>query len=139
MKKGSYECYLKPDTRLPMMYIDDCIDCIVKFVEQPIENVKQRVYNVQACSFTPGELADEIKKHMPGLNVTYKIDSRQQIGLYISYNLKRILCFNILKADNWPKIMDDSNARRDWNHKHKFDLPQLVETMLRETRELYKK
>ena len=65
-----------------MMYIDDCIDSIVNFVEQPIENVKQRVYNVQACSFTPGELADEIKKHMPELNVSYKIDSRQLIGLF---------------------------------------------------------
>ena len=82
VKKGSYECYLKPDTRLPMMYIDDCIDSIVNFVEQPIENVKQRVYNIQACSFTTGELADEIKKHMPELNVSYKIDSRQLIGLY---------------------------------------------------------
>jgi threonine 3-dehydrogenase len=65
-----------------MMYIDDCIDSIVNFVEQPIENIKQRVYNVQACSFTPGELVDEIKKHMPELNVSYKIDSRQLIGLF---------------------------------------------------------
>ena len=71
------------------MYIDDCIDCIVNFVEQPIENVKQRVYNVQACSFTPGELSDELKKHMPNLKVTYKIDSRQQIGKF----KKVLFCF----------------------------------------------
>lgn len=80
VQKGSYECYLKPDTRLPMMYMDDCVDAIVKFIEQPQSKLTQRVYNIQACSFTPGELEKELKKLLPELKVTYKIDSRQQIG-----------------------------------------------------------
>lgn len=80
LSSGSFECYLKSDTRLPMMYIEDCLESILKFMEFPVDKLKIRTYNVNAMSFTPEELFDEIRKHVP-LKVTYKIDSRQAIGL----------------------------------------------------------
>ncbi len=80
---------MKPDTRLPMIHIDDCLHSILQYMETPFEKLaKQRTYNVAAMSFTPEELFNEIKKHVPDLKITYKIDSRQQIGkLEIRENL----------------------------------------------------
>lgn len=97
LASGNFECYLKPDTRLPMMYLDDCLKSVLEYMEYPEEQLKQRTYNVTAMSFTPEELFEEIKKHRPDLKVTYKVDSRQEI------------------ADTWPMVFDDSNARRDWS------------------------
>jgi threonine 3-dehydrogenase len=77
---GQYECYLRSDTRLPMMYIDDCLQSIVQFMKVPQEKLKQHTYNVTAMSFTPEELFNEIKKHIPNLKINYNVDSRQAIG-----------------------------------------------------------
>ena len=75
-----YDCYLEPDTRLPMMYIDDCLSALFKFLNAPNERLRQRVYNVTAMSFTPEELFNEIRKHIPDLQITYNPDERQNIG-----------------------------------------------------------
>ena len=81
MLTKSFECYLRSDTRLPMIHIDDCLNSILQFMEFPSEKLgSQRTYNVAAMSFTPEELFNEIKKHIPDLKMTYKIDARQQIG-----------------------------------------------------------
>uniref|UniRef100_A0A452G5J5 L-threonine 3-dehydrogenase, mitochondrial n=1 Tax=Capra hircus TaxID=9925 RepID=A0A452G5J5_CAPHI len=113
VKNGRFECNLKPDTRLPMMYIDDCLRATLEVMEAPAESLSMRTYNISAMSFTPAELAQEVLKHIPELQVTYNVDPvRQAI------------------ADSWPMNFDDSNARKDWGWKHDFDLPELVTTML---------
>uniref|UniRef100_A0A9J8C9M3 L-threonine 3-dehydrogenase, mitochondrial n=1 Tax=Cyprinus carpio carpio TaxID=630221 RepID=A0A9J8C9M3_CYPCA len=113
VKTGKFECNLKPDTRLPMMYIDDCLRATLEVMEAPAESLSMRTYNINAMSFTPEELAKEVQKQLPDLQVTYEIDSvRQAI------------------ADSWPMNFDDSNARNDWCWKHDYDLPELVQTML---------
>ncbi|CAK6445781.1 unnamed protein product [Pipistrellus nathusii] len=113
IKNGKYECYLKPSTRLPMMYIDDCLRATLEVMEAPAESLSLRTYNINAMSFCPEELAQEVLKHMPEFQITYKVDSvRQAI------------------AESWPMNFDDSNARKDWGWKHDFDLPELVTTML---------
>ncbi|KAL4630506.1 L-threonine 3-dehydrogenase, mitochondrial-like [Arapaima gigas] len=113
IKTGKFECNLKPDTRLPMMYIDDCLRATLEVMEAPAESLSMRTYNINAMSFTPEELATEVQKHMPDVQVTYKVDHvRQAI------------------ADSWPQNFDDSNARKDWGWKHDYDLPELVQTML---------
>ncbi|OXB61917.1 hypothetical protein ASZ78_001720 [Callipepla squamata] len=112
IKTGKFECNLKPDTRLPMMYIDDCLKATLEVMEAPAEALSMRTYNISAMSFTPEELAQEVQKHVPELQVTYNVDAvRQAI------------------ADSWPMNFDDSNARRDWGWKHDYDLPELVSTM----------
>ncbi|RXN02359.1 L-threonine 3- mitochondrial [Labeo rohita] len=113
VKTGKFECNLKPDTRLPMMYIDDCLRATLEVMEAPAETLSMRTYNINAMSFTPEELANEVQKQLPDLQVSYEIDSvRQAI------------------ADSWPMNFDDSNARTDWGWKHDYDLPELVQTML---------
>jgi len=112
LASGRYECYLKPDTYLPMMYIDDCLRAIIQFLEAPSESLRYRTYNINAMSFNPEELAQEIRRYVPDLEVTYKSDSRQNI------------------ADSWPMNFDDSGARRDWGWRHEYDLPKLVDVMI---------
>ncbi|NWH48189.1 TDH protein, partial [Fregata magnificens] len=112
IKTGKFQCNLKPDTRLPMMYIDDCLKATLEVMEAPTEALSMRTYNISAMSFTPEELAQEVQKHVPELQVTYNVDEvRQAI------------------ADSWPMNFDDRNARRDWGWKHDYDLPELVTTM----------
>ncbi|XP_054154224.1 L-threonine 3-dehydrogenase, mitochondrial-like [Oppia nitens] len=111
LKFAKYECYLNPDTRLPMMYIDDCLNSLVTIMETPEDKLKQRTYNVNAISFTPNELVAAIQRYVPQFQVTYKPDARQQI------------------ADSWPQILDDINARREWGWSHKYDLDALCATM----------
>ncbi|CAG0881381.1 unnamed protein product [Cyprideis torosa] len=111
---GHFSCYLRPDTRLPMMYIDDCLRSLVEYMETDAKRLKRRTYNVNAMSFTPAELVAEVRRHVPHLKVSYDVDTdnRQPI------------------ADSWPQNFDDSGARNDWGWKHSYDLPELVTTCL---------
>ncbi|CAG0925321.1 unnamed protein product [Notodromas monacha] len=97
---------------LPMMYIDDCLRSLTEMMETDEANLKQRTYNVAAMSFTPHQLANMVRKFVPQLRITYNPDSRQQI------------------ADGWPKMFDDSNARRDWGWSHDYDLEKMCSTVI---------
>ncbi len=113
LKTGKYTCFLKEDTYLPMMYMDDAIRATIELMQAPIENIKNRMsYNLSAISFSPKEIANEIKKHIPELEISYAPDHRQGI------------------ADSWPASIDDSVARSDWGWKPEFDLPKMTEVML---------
>jgi threonine 3-dehydrogenase len=90
LETKSFNCYLREDTRLPMMFIDDCLHSVLQFMQFPADQLKQRTYNITAMSFTPAELFAEIKKHIPELKVTYSVDSRQAIGNF-NENLANLL------------------------------------------------
>jgi nucleoside-diphosphate-sugar epimerase len=108
-----YTSFLKGDTALPMMYMEDAIRGTVNLMEAPKEQIKIRSsYNLAAISFTPEELASAIQKRMPDFSATYAPDFRQEI------------------ADSWPDSIDDSRAREDWGWSHKFGINELVEVML---------
>ncbi|GCB62093.1 L-threonine dehydrogenase isoform X1 [Scyliorhinus torazame] len=113
VKTGKFECNLKPDTKLPMMYIDDCLRATLEILEAPAEQLTMRTYNISAMSFTPEELVAAVRKHLSDLQITYKVDEMRQAI-----------------ADSWPMEFDDHNARKDWAWKHEYDLPELVFTML---------
>ncbi|XP_053170441.1 L-threonine 3-dehydrogenase, mitochondrial-like [Scomber japonicus] len=113
VKTGHFECNLRSDTRLPMMYIDDCLRATLEILEAPADMLASRTYNIHAMSFTPHDLTQEIQKVLPDLKVTYSVDPvRQAI------------------AEGWPMALEDSAARRDWGWKHEYDLQELVQTML---------
>ena len=113
LKDAQYECFLSEKTALPMMYMDDAIRATVEIMQAPSESIKIRSsYNLSGVSFTPTEIAGEIKKHIPSFSISYKPDFRQKI------------------ADSWPASIDDSFARNDWNWKHKFDLASMTNEML---------
>lgn len=113
IKRGSYECFLSENTTLPMMHMEDAIRATIELMHAPAQNIKIRgSYNLSGLSFSPKQIAEEIKKHIPSFNISYKPDFRQAI------------------ADSWPKSINDEAARTDWGWKVKYDLPKLVENML---------
>lgn len=114
LKKGSYECFLSENTALPMMYMDDAIRATTDIMLAPADKVKIRSsYNLAGISFSPKQIAEEIKKHIPDFTISYKPDFRQPI------------------ADSWPQSIDDSYAQKDWGWKLGYDLPKMVEIMLK--------
>lgn len=111
--KGSFTSFLSADSRLPMMYMEDAIRGTIELMETDSQNVKIRSsYNLSGISFTPAELADAIRKHIPDFEIDYSPDFRQAI------------------ADSWPASIDDSTARADWGWKHRYDLDKMVVVML---------
>jgi nucleoside-diphosphate-sugar epimerase len=115
IKCKKYECFLGPDTALPMMFMPDAIKATIDVMEAPSESLSLRSsYNVAGISFTPRILAEEIKKHIPEFEITYKPDFRQVI------------------ADSWPASINDDVARKDWGLIYEYDLPKMTEVMLTE-------
>ncbi|MBP7556937.1 MAG: NAD-dependent epimerase/dehydratase family protein [Chitinophagaceae bacterium] len=113
LESGHYECFLKEDTYLPMMYMPDAIRATIELMEAPAHKVSVRTsYNVSGMSFAPREIAAEIASHIPGFSISYKPDYRQNI------------------ADSWPQSIDDSVARADWGWKEEFDLAAMTSDML---------
>ncbi|KGO83188.1 NAD-dependent epimerase [Flavobacterium beibuense F44-8] len=113
LENGTYNCFLSEETRLPMMYMDDAIRATVEIMQAPAEDIKIRSsYNLSAMDFTPKEITESIKKHMPDFTISCEPDFRQKI------------------ADSWPQSIDDSSAREDWNWKHEFDLDAMTTDML---------
>jgi nucleoside-diphosphate-sugar epimerase len=113
LKHGKYECFLEADTRLPMMYIFDSLRATIELMQAPKDSIKTRyAYNLAAVSFTPAELAEEIKKHIPEFEISYNPDFRQEI------------------ASSWTESIDDSRARQEWGWKHEYGLKDIVADML---------
>jgi len=113
LEEKKYECFLQEDTYLPMMYMPDAIKATLELMEAPEEKIKIRTsYNIAGMSFSPKEIAAEIKKHIPEFKITYKPDYRQQI------------------ANSWPQSIDDSVARNDWGWKEDYDLSAMTKDML---------
>lgn len=108
-----YTCFLKPDTYLPMMYMDDAVKATLELMAAPAERIKVRSsYNVTAMSFSPEEIAREIRRFIPDFEISYAPDFRQAI------------------ADSWPKSINDSPARIDWGWNPFFDLESMTEEIL---------
>ena len=113
LSEKKYDCFLSSETKMPMMYMDDAIAATIQIMQAPSEQIKIRSsYNLAAMSFTPTEIATEIKKHISDFNITYNPDFRQKI------------------ADSWPASIDDSSARKDWGWNHKFDIESMTKDML---------
>jgi nucleoside-diphosphate-sugar epimerase len=113
LENGRYTCFLREDTYLPMMYMPDAIRATIELMEAPAAKISVRTsYNVSGLSFSPREISEEIKKHIPGFTTIYAPDYRQAI------------------ADSWPQSIDDSVARQDWGWQHEYDLSRMTAEML---------
>ena len=113
LNKGQYTCFLRSDTQLPMMYMPDAIRAAMELMEAPADRIKVRTsYNLSAMSFSPEEIADSIRAHLPAFKMDCKPDFRQAI------------------ADSWPQSIDDSPARADWGWKEEFNLASMTADML---------
>lgn len=116
-----FECFLAPDTTLPMIFIDDAIRAVIELMEAPKDHIKVRAsYNISGTSFSPSEIAVSIQKEYPEFEVSYQPDFRQQI------------------ADSWPKKIDDSAAAKDWDWQPRYNLKDITHTMISKLKEKYK-
>lgn len=117
IKKGAYECFVGPETVLPMMYMDDAVKATIDLMDaDPAKLTVRTSYNIAAISFSAKELAEDVNR-LVKVDVTYKPDHRQAI------------------ADSWPMSIDDSQARKDWGWSHSYDLPKMSNVMVEKLRE----
>jgi nucleoside-diphosphate-sugar epimerase len=113
LQEGRYTCFLSEDQALPMMYMPDALRATIELMEAPAARIGERgSYNLAAMSFTPLELAAAIARRVPGFGMRCEPDFRQQI------------------ARSWPRSIDDTVARQDWNWRPSYDLDAMVEDML---------
>jgi len=120
VKQEKYSCFLNPETKLPMIFMDDAIRSTIELMQAPKENIRTRTsYNLGGMSFSPSEIASEIQKLCPNFKVEYNVDFRQEI------------------ADKWPKSINDDEARKDWDWKPKYDLKSMTVLMLEKLKEIY--
>ncbi|MCA6435445.1 MAG: NAD-dependent epimerase/dehydratase family protein [Bacteroidetes bacterium] len=113
LKHNHYTSFLSENTALPMMHMEDAIRATIELMHAPSEKIKIRgSYNLSGLSFTPAEIANEIKKHLSEFRIDYAPDFRQAI------------------ADSWPKSINDQEAREQWGWKEKYNLEALVKNML---------
>lgn len=114
LENGHYECFVREDTKLPMMYMDDAIRATIELMDIPFEELSESRggYNISGCSFTVGELVRSIQRHLPEFTCTFNPDIRQQY------------------ADSWPDEIEDDIAVKEWGWKPKFNLDRIVDEMI---------
>ena len=113
IERSRYTCFLREDSRLPMMYMPDALNALIDLAEADDADLRYRCeYNVGALDFTPAELAAEIERHVPDFEMTYEPDERQDI------------------ADSWPDTVDDGAAREDWGWEPEYDLEEMTADMV---------
>ena len=114
IRERRYTCYLRPDTRLPMMYMPDCVKATVDLADAAYSSlIHHSDFNVAAVSFTPAELAEAVRRRLPDFQIDYEIDPLRQAI-----------------ADSWPDSMDDSAARSEWGWRPDYGLERMVDDML---------
>jgi nucleoside-diphosphate-sugar epimerase len=114
LANGHYDCFVRADTRLPMMYMDDAIRATIDLMDAPLESIGESRggYNLSGCSFTASEIADAVAARVPGFTCDFKPDVRQEY------------------ADSWPDSVDDSAAQQDWGWNAEYDLDALCDAMI---------
>ncbi|MDA1193816.1 MAG: NAD-dependent epimerase/dehydratase family protein [Planctomycetota bacterium] len=119
MRKGRYESFCRPDSRIPFMYMPDAIRAMLELMDAPKEELRRSIYNIAAIHPTAQEIANAVKARLPEAQLTFVSDPRRQAIL-----------------DSWPDALDDSNARRDWGWKHEYDLDAMSDDLIAKLRQL---
>lgn len=111
LERGEYNCFLKPDTYLPMIFMPDLLKATHTLLQADANTLKRRVYNLGSMSFTPDQLVTSIKRHIPNFKMSYNPDFRQAI------------------ADSWPRSLDDSTSTQDWGWKPEYNIDKMTDAM----------
>jgi len=117
LRDGRYECYVGPESTVPMMYMPDALRAIVELSESPRADLGRCIYNIGAVSPTAEEFADAVRARIPGVEITFNVDPKRQAIL-----------------DSWPQRVDDSRARAEWGWKHEFDLDRMSDDLIEKLR-----
>ena len=119
IRKGAYEAFCTPASRIPLMYMPDAIRAMLELSDAPKNKLGQSIYNISAMDPTAQEIADAVKARLPEVVLTFKSDPRRQAIL-----------------DSWPQALDDTNARRDWDWKPEYDLDAMSDDLIPKVRAL---
>jgi threonine 3-dehydrogenase len=119
IRHGKYECYVGPESTVPMMYMPDALRALVELSDAPAKSLRRCIYNIAAISPTAAEFARAVKTRVPGVEITYKVDPARQAIL-----------------DSWPRRLDDSCARADWGWKAKYDLDRMSDDLVPKIRKM---
>ncbi|MHC4956623.1 MAG: NAD-dependent epimerase/dehydratase family protein [Planctomycetota bacterium] len=113
LNKGRYECYVGPESTVPMMYMPDALRAIVELSEAPRDRLTRCIYNIAAVSPTAADFAEAVKARVPGVEITFNVDPARQAIL-----------------DSWPKRVDDTPAREEWDWHHEYDLDRMSDDLI---------
>lgn len=119
IREGQYECYVKPESTVPMMYMPDALRALVELSEAPAAKLRRSIYNIAAISPTALEFAQAVKTRVPGVEITFKVDPARQAIL-----------------DSWPRRVDDACARADWGWKASYDLDRMSDDLVPRIRKM---
>lgn len=122
IKEEVFDCFLRPETRLPMIYMVDAIRATLELMDAPTEDITVRTsYNLAGMSFSPAEIFAAIQEYFPDFRIDYQPDFRQKI------------------AESWPETIDDSSAEKDWGWQPAYDLKRMTADMIYHLRKQYQK
>jgi nucleoside-diphosphate-sugar epimerase len=99
-----YDCFVRPDTRIPFMAMPDAVDAILRLMAAKREKLTRLVYNIGAFAPSAAEVEAEVRAAFPNAKIGTKVDIKRQAIV-----------------DSWPADVDDSTARRDWEHAPDYD------------------
>lgn len=119
LRTGAYECFVSADSRVPFMYMPDALRAVLELMDAPKARLTRSIYNIAAMSPTADEIADAVRRRIPGVRLGFRSDPRRQ-GI----------------LNSWPKVLDDSVARRDWGWKHAYDLEAMADDLMPKMRRL---
>ncbi len=117
LKHGKYECYVGPESTVPMMYMPDALRAMVELSDAPRTRLGRCIYNIAAVSPTAAEFADAVRARVPGVEITFNVDPKRQAIL-----------------DSWPNRVDDSCAREEWDWRHEYDLDRMSDDLIAKLR-----
>jgi threonine 3-dehydrogenase len=113
IRHGHYECYVGPESRVPMMYMPDALRALVELSEAPGDKLRRCIYNIAGISPTAGEFAEAVRSRVPGAKITFRVDPARQAIL-----------------DSWPDALDDRCAREEWGWAHAYDLDRMADDLV---------
>ena len=119
LRTGAYECFVSAESRVPFMYMPDALRAVLELMDAPKAKLTRSIYNIAAMSPTADEIANAVRRRIPGVRLTFKSDPRRQ-GI----------------LNSWPKVLDDSVARKDWGWKHAYDLDAMADDLMPKMRRL---
>jgi nucleoside-diphosphate-sugar epimerase len=108
-----YDCFVRPDTRIPFMAMPDAVDAFLTLASAPRATLSRTAYNLSAFSPTAEDIRQVVVRAFPKATISYQNDSKRQ----------RIV-------DTWPAEVDDSAARQDWGFAPQLDFPRAFDHYL---------
>jgi len=103
-----YNCFVRPDARIPFMAMPDAVTAILQLMDAPREALSRQVYNLQAFNPSAEEIRDIVLSHGPEAELDFKRDPRR-----------------MAIDDSWPSAVGDTAARQDWGFAPEFGLDRV--------------